>query len=142
MTSFTTKGTLPKSFPSYYLALTPKLESPFALADYRPISLIGCLYNMVAKFLASILGSALGSLISDNQTVFIKGRMLMDDVAAMNEIVDLAKKSMTECLIFKGDFEKAYDSVSWDFLFFECSGLITDAGGGFEPVYALAVYQF
>ena len=30
--------------------------------------------------------------------------------------MDFAKKSKKECLILKVDFEKAYDSVDWDFL--------------------------
>jgi len=35
----------------------------------------------------------------------------------VNEVVDLAKKSKKECLIFKVDFEKSYDSVSSTFFF-------------------------
>jgi hypothetical protein len=34
----------------------------------------------------------------------------------VNEVVDFAKKSGKECIIFKVDFEKAYDSVEWSFL--------------------------
>lgn len=34
----------------------------------------------------------------------------------INEALDLAKKSNKECLILKVDLEKAYDTVSWDFL--------------------------
>lgn len=41
--------------------------------------------------------------------------MLMDGVVAINEIVNLAHRSKSECLIFKVDFEKAYDSVNWGF---------------------------
>ncbi|MCI68181.1 reverse transcriptase, partial [Trifolium medium] len=37
-------------------------------------------------------------------------------VVTVNEIIDLAKKSSKDCLIFKVDFEKAYDLVSWSFL--------------------------
>lgn len=55
------------------------------------------------------------SLISGSQPAFIKGRMLMNGVVAVNEVVDLAKRTKAECLIFKVDFEKAYDSVSWGF---------------------------
>jgi hypothetical protein len=39
-------------------------------------------------------------------------------VLVINEIVDFAKKSKSECLILKVDFEKAYDSVDW--VFFWC----------------------
>ena len=40
----------------------------------------------------------------------------MDGVVAVNEIIDVARKSRKECLIFKVDFEKAYVSVSCSFL--------------------------
>jgi hypothetical protein len=55
-------------------------------------------------------------LISPNQSAFIKGRQLVDEVVVVNEIIDLAIKSRREFLIFKVEFEKAYDSVSWSFL--------------------------
>lgn len=41
--------------------------------------------------------------------------MLIDGVVVVNEIVDLARKSRSECLIFKVDFKKAYDYVNWWF---------------------------
>lgn len=37
-------------------------------------------------------------------------------VVAMNELVDLAKKTKKECFIFKVDFKKGYDLISWSFL--------------------------
>ena len=40
----------------------------------------------------------------------------MDVVLIVNEIVDEKKRSLEEIVIFKIDFEKAYDHVSWDFL--------------------------
>ncbi|MCI39297.1 RNA-directed DNA polymerase (Reverse transcriptase), partial [Trifolium medium] len=55
-------------------------------------------------------------LIAPNQSAFIKRRNLVDGVLVVNEVVDLAKRSGKECLIFKVDFEKAYDSVDWGFL--------------------------
>jgi hypothetical protein len=58
----------------------------------------------------------MSSLVAHTQSAFIKGRNLVDGVLVVNEVVDLAKKSGKECLIFKVDFEKAYDSVEWSFL--------------------------
>ena len=40
----------------------------------------------------------------------------MDAVLIANEIVDEKKRSREEGVIFKIDFEKAYDHVNWDFL--------------------------
>ncbi|KAK2446576.1 hypothetical protein QL285_017365 [Trifolium repens] len=107
---------LPKSFSSYFVALIPKVKSPFELNDYRPISLLGCLYKIVAKVLASRLAKVMGSIIAPNQSAFLKGRLLVDGVLVVNEVVDLAKRSGKDCMIFKVDFEKAYDSVDWNFL--------------------------
>ncbi|GAU29935.1 hypothetical protein TSUD_360500 [Trifolium subterraneum] len=55
-------------------------------------------------------------LISPNQSAFIKGRQLVDGVVAVNEFIDLARKLKRDCFIFKVDFEKPYDIVSWSFL--------------------------
>lgn len=34
----------------------------------------------------------------------------------INEVVDDAKKRKKDCLIFKVDFEKAYDTINWNLL--------------------------
>jgi hypothetical protein len=109
-------GTLPKCLLSYFMALIPKVPLPFNLGDFRPISLLGCLYKIIAKVLTNRLAKAMSPLIAHTQSAFIKGRNLVDGVLVVNEVVDLAKKSGKECLIFKVDFEKAYDSVEWSFL--------------------------
>lgn len=39
----------------------------------------------------------------------------MDEVVVLKEVLDYVKVSKQECLIFKVDFEKAHDSISWSF---------------------------
>ncbi|GAU38652.1 hypothetical protein TSUD_276920 [Trifolium subterraneum] len=107
---------LPKSLLFYFVTLIPKVSSPCSLADFRPISLLSCLYKLIAKVLAKRLALVMDSVIASNQSTFIKGRNLVDGVLIVNEVVELAKKTKKECLIFKVDFEKAYDSVDWGFL--------------------------
>ncbi|MCH92512.1 LINE-1 reverse transcriptase like, partial [Trifolium medium] len=84
--------------------------SPHQLGDFRPISLLGSLCKLLSKVLAKRLGKVMDSIISKNQSAFIKGRNLADGVVTVNEVVDLAKRAKKERLIFKVDFEKAYDS--------------------------------
>jgi hypothetical protein len=103
-------------FASYFITLIPKILSPHKISDFRPISVLGSLYKLVSKVLAKRLGKVMDSIISKNQSAFIKGRHLADGVVVVNEVVDLAKRTKKECVIFKVDFEKAYDSVSWSFL--------------------------
>ncbi|MCH99969.1 LINE-1 reverse transcriptase like, partial [Trifolium medium] len=107
---------IPKCLMSYFLTLIPKIKSPQGLRDYRPISLLGCWYKLLAKVLACRLAEAIGVLIPKTQSAFLKGRQLVEGVVAVNEVIDYAKKSGKDCLILKVDFEKAYDSVDWGFL--------------------------
>lgn len=51
----------------------------------------------------------------------------MDGVLIANETIDLVKKRKGQCLFLKIDFEKAYDSVDWDY--FEC--MLTRMGFSF-----------
>ncbi|GKB84662.1 RNA-directed DNA polymerase, eukaryota, reverse transcriptase zinc-binding domain protein [Tanacetum coccineum] len=51
-----------------------------------------------------------------------KGRQITDNVLMVNEIVNSAKKHKKKMMMFKVDFEKAYDSLSWDYLDFLLNG--------------------
>jgi len=57
-----------------------------------------------------------GQIVSANQSTFIKGRHLVDSYVVVNEVIDMARKSRQDYLIFKVDFEEVYDSVNWGFL--------------------------
>jgi hypothetical protein len=52
-----------------------------------------------------------GNVISETQTTFVKDRQILDGILIANEVVDEARKLNKELLLFKVDFEKAYDSV-------------------------------
>jgi hypothetical protein len=113
---FHVNAILPKGLLAYFITLIPKVTNPHSIYEFRPISLLGSLYKIVAKVLASRLGTVMDKLISKNQSAFIKGRLLVDGVLTVNEVIDLAKRTKKKCMIFKVDFEKAYDSVNWKFL--------------------------
>lgn len=109
-------GNISKGITSTFLTLIPKLKNPIGLDDYMPICLVGCLYKMVAKLLAGRLKGVLKSIISPCQSAFVPGRQLLDGVVVANELVDFARKTGRNCVLFKVDFEKANDNVNWNFL--------------------------
>ncbi|GAU19481.1 hypothetical protein TSUD_77250 [Trifolium subterraneum] len=47
---------------------------------------------------------------------FVKDRQILDGILIANEAVDEARRSKKELMLFKVDFEKAYDSVDWGYL--------------------------
>jgi hypothetical protein len=113
---FSGNDCLPRCLLSYFLTLIPKVKSPQGLGDFRPIALLGCWYKLLSKVLASRLAKVIGGLIPKTQSAFLKGRQLVEGVVVVNEVIDYARKIRKDCMIVKVDFEKAYDSVDWDFL--------------------------
>ncbi|GAU31392.1 hypothetical protein TSUD_19380 [Trifolium subterraneum] len=107
---------LTKGINSTFIALIPKIDSLQRLNDFRPISLVGSLYKILAKVLANRLRLVIDSVISESQTAFVKDRQILDGILIANEAVDEARKSKKELMLFKVDFEKAYDSVDWGYL--------------------------
>jgi len=67
MEEFHRNGKLCKGLNSTFIALIPKVNSPQRLNDFRPISLIGCLYKVLAKVLANRLRQVVGSVVSESQ---------------------------------------------------------------------------
>ncbi|GKE96722.1 putative RNA-directed DNA polymerase, eukaryota, reverse transcriptase zinc-binding domain protein, partial [Tanacetum coccineum] len=95
-------------FSMMYLLLSVK--------DFRPISLIGSLYKIIAKILANRLVGVLSGIVNEVQSAFIADRQILDGPFILNEVIQWCKSKKKQALIFKVDFEKAYDSVRWDFL--------------------------
>ena len=86
------------------------------LGDFRPISLLGGLYNLLAKVLANRLKKVIGKVVSLYQNAFVMGRQIFDASLIANEVIDSWQKREEKGLICKLDVEKAYDSINWQFL--------------------------
>ncbi|GKV29990.1 hypothetical protein SLEP1_g38860 [Rubroshorea leprosula] len=107
---------LVRGINSSFIVLIPKKDNPIDLKDYRPISLIGSLYKIISKVLANRIKKVLPKLISGTQSAFLGGRQITDGILILNEVVEEIKRKKISSFIFKADFEKAYDSLNWDFL--------------------------
>ncbi|GKB95524.1 RNA-directed DNA polymerase, eukaryota [Tanacetum coccineum] len=101
---------------SSFVALIPKILDPKIVSDYRPISLIGSLYKVITKILATRLSSVISSLISDVQSAFLPNRQILDGPFILSELLSWCKFKYNQVMVFKVDFAKAYDSIRWDYL--------------------------
>nr|GEV05064.1 hypothetical protein [Tanacetum cinerariifolium] len=113
---FADKREITKGCNSSFVTIIPKVADPIGLWDFRPISLIGCYYKIIAKLMAERVKKVVGQVVGDVQNAFIKGRYILDGLLIANETVDYLKKSNEKGIIFKVDFDKAYDSINWRFL--------------------------
>ncbi|GJS06705.1 RNA-directed DNA polymerase, eukaryota, reverse transcriptase zinc-binding domain protein [Tanacetum coccineum] len=116
VTSFFHHGQFPKGSNSSFIALIPKTRDANMVKDFRPISLIGSMYKIIAKILANRLVLVLGDLVNEVQSAFIADRQILDGPFILNEIVQWCQSKKKQSLVFKVDFEKAFDSVRWDYL--------------------------
>nr|GEZ78174.1 RNA-directed DNA polymerase, eukaryota, reverse transcriptase zinc-binding domain protein [Tanacetum cinerariifolium] len=76
----------------------------------------GCQYKIIGKLLANRLSILIGDCISPVQSTFIKGRYILDGPLILNEVLAWYRQRKKELMVFKVDFEKAFDSLRWDFL--------------------------
>lgn len=105
-----------KNFNATFVALIPKKTRAKQLRDFRPISLIGSVYNIISKVFTEIRKQVVEKLVDNQQMALIKGREIMDAALIANEVVDTRMKRKTPGRLCKLDIEKAYDHVNWNFL--------------------------
>ncbi|RVW50079.1 putative ribonuclease H protein [Vitis vinifera] len=113
----------------YLLGADPKKSGAEDLRDFRPISLLGGLYKLLAKVLANRMKKVVGKVVSTSQNAFVKGRQILDASLIANEVIDMWQKQKEKGIICKLDIEKAYDNQ----LEVLGEGVTKDGASGFFP---------
>ena len=88
-----------------------------SLKNYRPLSLTNTDYKIIAFVLARRLQTVIDKLIGKQQSAYIKGRNISENARLILDIFDYCDSTDTDGLLLLLDFEKAFDSVEWNFLF-------------------------
>lgn len=99
-----------------FITLVPKLKEANTIKQYRPICLLNVDYKIFTKVLTNRLVPVAKKAVDKNQTVFIKGRNILEGVLVLHEVLHELHRSKARGLVLKIDFEKAYNRVRWDFL--------------------------
>jgi hypothetical protein len=99
------------------VTLIPKVGDASDMKHFRPISLLNCSFKIFSKLLTLRLGPVAQRIVNKSQSAFIKGRYILESVVVAHELVHSLNRSGEKGVILKLDFEKAYDRVSWHFLF-------------------------
>lgn len=108
---------IPHCVTSTSVVLLPKKDVPVTFADFRPISLCNFLNKVFTRILCLRIKPLLSKIIWDEQTVFVPGRDIVDNVLLAQELIKhLDRKAQRHNILFKLDMMKAFDLVLWDFL--------------------------
>ncbi|KAF3788134.1 reverse transcriptase-like protein [Nymphaea thermarum] len=86
------------------------------IQDFRPITLCNSIYKIISRVMVARLQPILSCIIGEQQGVFVKNKVIHDQVALANEVVDLLSSRKEETLCLKLDYSEAYGRVSWTFL--------------------------
>ena len=63
------------------------------------------------------LKQVLPEIIHSDQTAYIEDRNITDILRKLVDIIDYTKANNIQCILIAGDFEKAFDSLEWNFIF-------------------------
>ena len=98
------------------VTLLAKGQGADRIQMYRPICMLNVPFKIFTKVLNNRAMTTAHKTISKVQSAFIKGRYILDNVAVLHETLHSLHKSKCDAVIFKVDFEKAYDKINWDFM--------------------------
>ncbi|GKE28319.1 RNA-directed DNA polymerase, eukaryota, reverse transcriptase zinc-binding domain protein, partial [Tanacetum coccineum] len=99
------------------ISLVPKIDTPDKVSDFRPITCCNVLYKCISKILTNRINKGLIKIVSLNQSAFIHGRYIQDNIMITQELLNgYNRKQGAKRVAMKIDIQKAYDTISWDFL--------------------------
>ena len=88
-----------------------------SLKNYRPISLTNTDYKTIAFIFAKRLWKVVGNIINEHQSAYIKESYIGENARIILDILDYCEENNSDGILLFLDFEKAFDSIEWNFVF-------------------------
>ena len=67
-------------------------KDPYILTSWRPLPLLNCDYKIFAKVIANRMQLVLPYIIHEDQTGFLKGRNIADNLMSLQNVISHCKK--------------------------------------------------
>lgn len=110
---------MPVDLSSTHIVLVPKKDYPESMGDLWPIVLCNLLYKIITKTLANRLKRVLLGVVLEEQSAFISGRLIIDNILTVSEVLHYLKRKRQGkdgIAAIKVDMSKAYVRIEWNFL--------------------------
>ena len=100
------------------ISLIPKQGKDLReLKNWRPLSLLNCDYKILTKVLANRMKIGLKEIINEDQIGYMEKRFCGENTRLIADILEYATAQKIESILLLIDFEKAFDTISWNFLY-------------------------
>lgn len=104
------------SLDSTFIALIPKEEGSMTPDKFRPIALCNVIYKVISKVIANRLKPLLPLLISPEQSSYVEGRQILDNIILSHKVIHSLKHTRKAGMILKLDLSKAFDKLNWMYI--------------------------
>ena len=100
------------------ITLLPKNKRDLRfIKNWRPIILLNTDYKILSKVLANRVKKTLDKLVNKDQTGFIKGRQITENLRKFLDVIEYTDIKNIPRVLVSIDFEKAFDKVQYPALF-------------------------
>ena len=76
------------------------------------------LYKLIAKVIANRLQNVIGKLVNKDQTGFMKGRYIGENIRLISDIIEYCKMDSKDGILLAVDYRNAFDSVDHNFIWY------------------------
>jgi len=108
--------TILKSLNTSFISLITKQDSALTAGKFGPIALGNVVYKIISKVLASRLKPLLPSLISGEQSGYVEGKQILNNIILAHETFHSQTSKKQAGMIIQLDIAKAYDKVNWIYI--------------------------
>ena len=112
------KGIMPLSLRQCVITSLPKNgKSREDIANWRPLSMLSVVYKLCSSAIANRIKPLLNKIIDKTQCGFVKGRYIGECTRIVYDIMSYTENFNIPGMLVLIDFQKAFDSISWNFTY-------------------------
>lgn len=98
------------------MKVIPKKTDKHHLKNWRPLTMLTIIYKLIASLLSTRLSPVSCILISPQQTRFIPGRSILENISLALMVVEWVTKNKIPTLLILLDSENAFDQVEHKYI--------------------------
>ena len=111
------EGELSTSQRQSTIRLIPKKDKDLLfIKNWRPLNQSNCDNKLLARVFAFLLLLVIDKLIHPSQVAYIRNRYIGEGIRTIEGIIEYLRENNLEGYLLSIDFEKAFDSLEWDYL--------------------------